>query len=361
MRHRRAVILLAIIAAVAPARPARAWDSAGHRTITALAIVSLPDSAPAWIGQRSALIADEAVVPDRWRGVRAPALTHANSPEHYIDLEELFPLGLKLETMPSLRYEFIRAVALARVEHPAEPPVNPAADPAKIADWPGFLPWAIAETHAKVVAALKHARIIERLRDRAQDAGDAGAVKLREAQLEMARADAMTHMGILAHYIGDAAQPLHTTIHHHGWVGENPRGFTTDKGFHSYIDGTIVAHHGLDFAALRPGLEGRAIARPAQALDPWPETVALLRRSFESVEPLYELKKSGGLEGEAGKAFIAERLTDAAATLSGFYAAAIEASAPSEEDIKSFLRFDRIEPGQLGPAAAGAPAKAGEP
>ncbi|MCC6677974.1 MAG: hypothetical protein IT436_12590 [Phycisphaerales bacterium] len=332
-----------------------AWDAAGHRTITALALHALPaDSTPVWITQHSALIADESVVPDRWRAIRSPALSNANGPDHYIDLEELPPLGLRLEDLPPLRYEFIRAVALARVDHPLTPPVSPAADPAKLADWPGFLPWSICETHARIISSLKTARIIERLRDDARAAGDTAAANLRDTQLEMARADALTHMGILAHYIGDAAQPLHTTIHHHGWIGDNPGAYSTDKGIHAYIDGTIVSRHGISFATLAPAFTASPIAI-AEPLNPWPETLACIRRSSEQVTPLYELKKTGRLEQDDGKAFITARFTDAASTLAGFYQAAIDASAPSDRDIETFLKYDKIEEDQFRAIPAAAP------
>ena len=39
-------------------------------------------------------------------------------------------------------------------------------------------------------------------------------------------------MGVMGHYVGDCAQPLHTTKHHNGWVGENPHGYTTWPGLH---------------------------------------------------------------------------------------------------------------------------------
>jgi len=41
----------------------------------------------------------------------------------------------------------------------------------------------------------------------------------------------------MGHFVGDGAQPLHTTKHYNGWVGENPKGFTTQTTFHAWIDG----------------------------------------------------------------------------------------------------------------------------
>jgi hypothetical protein len=32
----------------------------------------------------------------------------------------------------------------------------------------------------------------------------------------------------MGHYIGDGFQPLHDTIHHDGWQGPDPKGYTRD-------------------------------------------------------------------------------------------------------------------------------------
>ena len=43
---------------------------------------------------------------------------------------------------------------------------------------------------------------------------------------------------------------------------------------------------------------------------------------------------------EPGKALITQRLTDAAEMLTPLYNAAREASAPSDDDVKTFVRYD---------------------
>ena len=40
-------------------------------------------------------------------------------------------------------------------------------------------------------------------------------------------------MGVMGHYVGDGSQPLHTTVHFNGWVGDNPKGYTTKQTFHA--------------------------------------------------------------------------------------------------------------------------------
>ncbi len=355
---------------------ARAWDAPGHRMITRVAMERLArePGVPAWLvgeatpaaapgdgasnpagaraGGMGDWVADQATTPDRWRAIRVPALKHLNDPDHYIDVEDLWDYGLTLDGLPRLRYEFVKALVLGRAKEGFKgEPVNPAADPARVQEYPGFLPHASIETYGKIVSALKTARIVEGLKDPS-----------RSHQVEMARASAAYNMGILSHYIGDAAQPLHTTRHHHGWKGENPKGYTTDRGIHRYIDGTIVAHHAItdaDVRAIALAPEGpRGTVDPA---DPWPAILAHVQRSFDQVVPLYELKKSGELEGAPGRAFIASRLADGSSMLGELYAAAWRASAPTPADVEEFLKYDvfdarRDAPARAGQAAAPAPA-----
>lgn len=310
-----------------------AWDAPGHRAITLAAMEGLPGTVPGWLKDKSTMeqVADQATVPDRWRSTKVAQLMHANNPEHYIDLEDLEPFGMSIDSMPLLRYEFVKEMTLARERAGAGfkgRPVNAARDPVKVNEWPGFLPYGMAEQYAKVQNAFLTVRILEKLND-----------PKRDEQLKMARANAMTNMGLLSHLVGDAAQPLHTTKHHHGWEGENPEGYTKDRGIHSYIDGAIVRHHGIDAKVL---VAATTFDGEVNAIDPWDAVVAHIKRSFAQVEPLYKMKKSGELEGEAGKAFIVERLGDAAKTLEAMYQTAWESADPTEKDIADFEKFDNF-------------------
>ena len=328
---RSAAAAISILAASFAAAPALAWDATGHRIITVCAMERFTQ-APAWLAERSDQVVDQSVVPDRWRGVRIPQLTHLNNPDHYLDVEELADFGLTMETMSPLRHEFVTQMVIARSKPDFKGrPVNEARDPDKTLGYPGFLPHATLENYGRLVGAFKVIRVIEKLDD-----------PKRAAQLEATRGAAVATMGVISHFLGDAAQPLHTTIHHHGWVGENPNAFTTDRGFHSYIDGTIIRHHALGVAEVREAMKD--ISRPAEdARNPWSDVLKHVDRSFQQVTPLYELQKSGDLERAPGKTFIASRLADGAAMLGAIYEAAWKASEPTEADIKDFIRYDNFD------------------
>lgn len=330
--------LLAGLAFCASASLAGAWDCYGHRVVATLALelTTASPKAPSWMKEPSTLaqIADQACTPDRWRSTKMGQITHINNPDHYLDMEDLKPYGLTLETIPPLRNEFIRAMVIAKEKagesFQGRPPRQ--GDFAKTEEWPGFLPHAILEQYGKVVASLKTELILERLNEPA-----------RADQLAMARASAMYNMGILAHFVGDAAQPLHTTMHHHGWKGENPNGYSTENSIHAYIDGGVIKTQKITVDDVRP-LTKADVQVTAQ--DPWGEVVAYIARSHEQVEPLYQIYKRKGFQQAEGKQFIEDRLADAASMLSAMYKSAFEAATPTDTDIKDFVKYDGWDRGE---------------
>ncbi len=323
--------LSAVLCALLFATPASAWDADGHRAVTSLAIEGISPQGPTWLKDKSVArrVADQSTVPDRWRGVKISQLQHANNPDHYFDVEDLAAYDLDLRRIASLRLEFVKQLLEIRVAKgwklPPKP-INPARDPDKTQEWPGFLPFAIVEQYGKVQSAFKVIRVLEAMKDPA-----------RAHQLEQAKADATVHLGILAHYVGDAAQPLHTTKHHHGWVGDNPKGYTTDRGFHSYIDGGILRHHRIDAETVRSACQ---FNRLVDGADPWNDVLAHLERSHAQVEPFYELKRTGDLEKETGKKAVEARLADGATMLAALVEAAWKAAEPGNKDIADFKRYD---------------------
>lgn len=328
--------VLALISVALCVSPAAAWDAYGHRTITLVALSGLAKAVPelpAFLTDESTrlVIAYQSPEPDRYRGYRSFALGHVNNPDHYIDVEDLEKFGLTLSTIPPLRYEYLRAMAVAQHEHPESfEPSNPKLDPMRVKDWPGFLPHAIVEHQAKLGSAFKSYRTLIAMGDRA-----------RPEQIETAKVNIIAEMGLLSHFVGDAAQPLHTTQHHHGWVGNNPNGYTSDKGIHAYIDGTVLTIHAVTPESL---LGATTFDRTIAIDDPWNDVLAHIQRSYDKVEPLYLLKKTGDLEREPGKAFIYERLSDAASMLEALYASAWASAKPSDKELKDYIKYDAQAP-----------------
>jgi S1/P1 Nuclease len=195
--------------------------------------------------------------------------------------------------------------------------------------FPGFAPYAAMEQYYKLVASFRMVRILERL---------SGDDTMRLAELGQARANAVHTMGVLSHWIGDMAQPLHTTIHHHGWIGENPEGFSTESSIHSYIDSGVIKKHSLEYTQLRTMV---AVSLPCEPSDDvWMAVKEHLARSHGELEELYRMERDGALGKPEGKRFIVNRLADGGQTLAGLYLAAWEASALDDDDVANYLRYE---------------------
>jgi len=309
------------------------WDAQAHRCITYLALDGLPPEAPGWLrdpGVRHQ-IAFQSSQADRWRGWRAVVLTHENDPEHYLDIELLSQFGLTLKTVPPLRAEYVRVMAVSKHLHPEwVDPYEASEDPARVREWPGFLLHAMTEHYVKLEAAFNQLRILETLNEPA-----------RKSQLQQARSIAIYHLGLLSHFVADAAQPLHTTKHFNGWVGDNPAEYTTSKELHAYVDGGVIEHHALTYAKLKAHVK---YGCKIDARDPWNDLVAHVRRANARVEPLYRLERDGELDRNAGRAFIVERLTDATALLSAMIWAAYTNAEPTARQISSWVYYNNFKP-----------------
>lgn len=301
--------LLALVILLVAARPGRAWDYEAHRVVNQLALAALPTNFPAFVrapgaAERIAFLGGE---PDRWRNMTGDlTLSHFNGPDHYLDLEDLQHAGLTPETLPIFRYDLVAKVALARAAHPERfPPIDSARNADHTRELPGFLPWAIVEYCGKLRSGFSYLKAFR------EHGGTPEEIANAEANL-------LYLMGVMGHFIGDAAQPLHTTKHHHGWVGENPRGYTSWPGIHQWIDG--------DFFRKTGGVEARPLLpkiRPAKIFgDPtrpeefFRDVMAFLLETHRQVEPLYQLHKEGKLLAEsehvqAGRAFLEAQLVRA--------------------------------------------------
>lgn len=284
----RRLCCLALFAAVGLA-PVSAWDYAGHRLINQVALASLPADFPAFVrepaaAERIAFLAGE---PDRWRNNEDLPIKHANGLDHYLDVEMLADAGLTPATVAPMRLAFATQFAAGRVANPgAYAPIDPAKNRDRTREWPGFAPWAIAEHYGKLRSAFAYLKAFE------EHGGTA-------EEIANARANAVYIMGVMGHFVGDCAQPLHTTVHHNGWVGANPQGYVTKPGIHAWMDGGLIAKARIDFAALAAGVRPAAALElaevPADQDALFNAVMAYVMRQHAHVETVYALEKSGEL------------------------------------------------------------------
>ncbi len=321
---------LALLAATVTAvlTPAiHAWDYEGHRLVNGVALAALPKDFPDFVrapdnAERIQFLAGE---PDRWRNVPDLPLQQVNGMDHYLDFEELAEAGLDVNKLPSFRYDFAVQFAAGRAAHADKfPAIDPARNTDHSREWPGFAPWAITEQFGKLRSAFSYFRVYQEL----------GTPQ----EIANARANILYVMGVMGHYVGDCAQPLHTTIHHHGWVGPNPNHYTTWPGIHAWIDGKFIAKAGITLAELKPTVhEAKAISLAPQPDGRDPMFVAVFNyfmAQHQQVEPLYQLHKAGKLADrdqpvvEEGRAFIDRQLVAGGEMLAAIWVTAWQNSVP---------------------------------
>ena len=324
------LVMLAFLSAVAVPHGG-AWDYEGHRIVNQLALASLPSDFPAFVhtptaAERIAFLAGE---PDRWRNVSDLPLRNENNPDHYLDLEQLGWAGLDPASVSPLRYEFARQFAAGRAAHPDKfPPIDPAKNADHTREWPGFLPWTITEYFGRLKSAFSYLKAFE--------TGGGTATEIANAQYNI-----VYQMGVMGHFVGDGAQPLHVTVHHHGWEGDNPHGYTTDPKFHAWIDGGFIARASLRFSDVA------SRARSAKVLPAGPmagegadamfaEVMRYLRTQSGRVVPLYELEKAGKLRADGtpgsfdGRGFIEEQLLRGGEMLGSIWLTAWRTAEPDQ-------------------------------
>jgi hypothetical protein len=304
----------------------RAWDYDGHRIVNQLALDSLPADFPAWVhepanAERIAFLAGE---PDRWRNTTHELLMHDNGMDHYIDMEQLADAGIDIATLTPFRFEFAAQFAAGRAAHPDRfPAIDPDKDRDHSREWPGFLPWAIAEYYAKLQSQFSYLKTFERYGT--------------PDEVANAKANVVYVMGVMGHFVGDGSQPLHATVHHHGWVGPNPQGYTTNFGFHAWIDGGFIAKAGITLAEIAPKVAPARtldLAARSDGRDPvFVDIVDYLQATEREVEPLYRLEKehkleNGGPGSREGREFIDGRLLAGGEMLGAVWLTAWRQAAP---------------------------------
>ncbi|MBK1881413.1 hypothetical protein JIN85_03235 [Luteolibacter pohnpeiensis] len=306
------------------------WDYQGHRMVNQIALASLPADFPSFVkepaaAERIAFLAGE---PDRWRNTQDLPIKHFSSPNHYLDYEQIQMAGLNPQKLPPMRYDFVTQFAAGRASHLAAfPKVDPEKNADHTAEWPGFLPWQIAEDYGKLKSGFSYLKELEALGT--------------PDEIANAKANIIYIMGTMGHYVGDGSQPLHITIHHNGWVGDNPNDYTRWSGFHAWIDGGFIQQSGIQLSDMLPEVKPvSAWTLTEGSGDPvFAKVFEYIQAQHAFVEPIYQLEKKGAfraenpVKSEEGKKFIEQRLLSGGRTLAEIWLTAYREAGPD-----SFLR-----------------------
>ncbi len=139
--------------------------------------------------------------------------------------------------------------------------------------WTGTMPYAAVEHYERIKAAFRRVRM-----GRAQ-----------KQDTRFVEQEAATYIGLLGHYIADGSQPLHITIHHDGWLGSNPKNYTTDPRIHGRMETQFVDLIELTSADLVPRMSKAVVLD-----DPFDAIVNHYLKAAKLTEAVYEIDRNGG-------------------------------------------------------------------
>ncbi|HUA14744.1 MAG TPA: nuclease [Verrucomicrobiae bacterium] len=267
-----------IVLVLAQSQLSFAWGNEGHTYVNRVAASKIPVGMPRFLRHAVEEIAYLGPEPDRWRSSTEFALKNAQEPDHFIDLERVEWMN----PLPEGRYEFIRKLYDKRAsttDHPDD----------YLPEHVGFQPYITMEIYERLIVEFREYRQRQ---------------ALHQSTLAVQKA-IIVNCGLLGHYVADGSQPLHTTIQYNGWVGPNPKEYTTEHGIHSLFESAYVAAniHPEDFAAF--------VEPPEKLNDPFAQYLDYLRKSHSLVQDVYAIEKAGGFTAKGSRAafdFTTQRL-----------------------------------------------------
>jgi hypothetical protein len=153
-------------------------------------------------------------------------------------------------------------------------------------------------------------------------------------------------LGYWSHFVADASQPHHVSIHHDDWGDyPNPKGYSAAKGFHALFEGPYVAKY----------VRAEDIIKKLKPIREWyssiqTRTIAYLHETHSQVIPLFELEKAGdfSINTSAGVDFTADRLAAAVSELRDMILAAWRTSVDSTVGYPAISVRD-VESGKVNP------------
>jgi hypothetical protein len=195
-------------------------------------------------------------------------LKNAQEPDHYINLERLDGFG----EMPRGRYTFYRRLYERRASATLDRD-----------DWLpesiGLLPYITIEVYDRLKIAFREYRILNELNQ---------STKAIEQNI-------IFYARWLGHYVADGANPLHVTIKHHGWIGENLNGYTTKGEIHAEFETHFISRN------ITPQGFADLVKAPEQLTDPFQDFMNFLVESNKLTERVYQLDKIHGFEGRGSQ------------------------------------------------------------
>jgi hypothetical protein len=331
-----------------------AWGLRGHTVANLAAVESIPEDGPAFLKTQKAYIGHLGTIPDTWRSVSEPFLRISEDANH-----SWYTEGFAfISDPPPSRTEFILRVhdEYLRVSK-ADP------DRAKLLNirYTGLEAYSIIEGYERIKAGM---RLYRHVSDSAPQSFNIARLYASVSPLfrdpeqvrRMLLSDIAFYMGWVGHYVADAAMPLHDSIHHDGWSGDNPKGYTRDPGIHGRFESNYV-----DLIETSEPDVLKYVPQAARHLDdPWQATLEHSLHSRNFVEDVYRLDLRGAFankDDQEARALVYTRIAAGAAFLRDLaYTAWIESAKPVPP-VNPIDRPENPANPKYNPATGSAPAR----
>ena len=314
-----------ILSLASPVQAAYGWGHTGHVLIGEIAMAQLPNDLPAFLRDVSAsfTVGEVAAEPDLSKGSGDAGTTARDihdaerDPGHFINLDDqgyVMPAP-GFPQVPALQISNLLAPGQTRRDYDTLLRQN--AGTTGATQYSGYLPFNMVDNWEQIRKDLAYIRAFS-----AAIANPATAPTDRtyfSRELDLRRTLTLRDIGIWAHFVGDASQPMHVSIHYNGWgPGPNPTGYTIAP-IHAPFEGAFVkrfmtrnlvsaqvgAYQSCETLTLLPTCPGIE-----------PRVRHYLQATLSTVVPLYELTRSTGGDNpwkassptDAQKSFVAARL-----------------------------------------------------
>jgi hypothetical protein len=284
------ITILALAALIACNVPAFAWENKGHEIVNHLGAKTSAGRVPAFVSSAHGTfeITYLGPEPDRLKGA-GRSWDADFDPGHYLDVEDdgVIAGDVRLNALPVSAQAYDQALQDAGSNQYRQ----------------GYLPYSILDGWEQLREDFAYWRV------------DRGAWRAIDEQL------ILRDIGMWGHFVGDACQPLHVTVHFNGWGKyPNPNGYTQSRKTHAMFEGEFVNRFVSEqrVAALMP----RAGRLTASTILLSQRTVLheierYLAQTAGTVPQLYTIEKAGGFASGSPQAvqFTASRLATGAAEL----------------------------------------------
>jgi hypothetical protein len=331
-----------------------AWGVRGHTVTNLAAVEGIPEDGPFFLKTQQAYIGHLGTIPDTWRSYTEPYLRISEDANHgwYTEQFDYIP------NPPRSRTEFVLKVYDQYLRVKATDP-----DRAKLINirYTGTQAYSIMEGYERMKAGM---RLYRAVANPNQSQANLASVFAKISPLftdasqvkQMLANDIAFYMGWVGHYVADAAQPLHNSMHHDGWSGPNPKGYTRDTQIHGRFESAYV-----DLIEVTAPDVVKYMRKDARHLDDvWKATLDHSLEARESVDAVYRLDLVSAFvkkDNQEARELVYKRLASGAGFLRDLaYTAWIESAKPIPP-IDPLDRMENPNNPKYNPATGSAPAR----